>query len=228
MDEVLKTITDSKTVALVPSKIAGVDSFAAAVGLYYALLDAGKDVYFVYPGVVPIAGAGLIEDDRIISNVKERELLISIDYTGTNAAAAHYSTEGDVLQIKIGPVSKDFPASEKVSAKLVGFDFDAIVVLGAQSFEDLGGTFDQLRESFQDAKVINIDNTKRNSNYGDLNLIDSEQTSLSQLIFNAIAKWQFPLGEKAAKALLTGMTYRNASITTSNLPVVRLENPQKS
>ena len=200
-------ISEAKTVALVPSKIAGTDSFAAAVGLYYMLTESGKDVYFVYPGKIPDEATNLISKDRIVSNVSERELMVTIDYAGTPAASAHYATEGDKLIIKVGPVSKEFPKDEKIKSELVGFDFDVIIVLGAQELADLGGTFSNLRESFNGAKVINIDNTERNAEYGDVNLIDVTAGSLSQQVFKLASALNLVPGEKTANALLTGMTY---------------------
>lgn len=209
LDEAKNLISDAQNIAIVPSRIAGIDSFGAAVGLYFVLSEQGKDVYFVYPDDVPEEAQGLIESDRIVKNIKDRELLVTIDYSGTTAAAAHYSTEGEKLEVKLGPVPKDFSKTDRVKTELVGFDFDVIIVLGAQELNDLGSTFKSLRESFSDAKVINVDNTERNKNYGRLNLIDLEATSLSQLVFKMASAWGFIPSEKASLALLRGMTYRS-------------------
>ncbi|MBT6401067.1 hypothetical protein HN803_06330 [candidate division WWE3 bacterium] len=203
-------INDAKTVAIVPSKIAGADSFTAAAGLYYMLLEQEKDVYFVHQGPVPKAAEGLIDDDRVSSSVGQRELLVTIDYSDTDAGQAHYLTENDVLQIRIGPVAKDFDL-DKVNATLTGFDFDLIVVIGAQVTADLGSTYTKLKSEFEEAKVINIDNTKRNKNFGDLNIVDDEAVTLSSLLFSRAAQWGLVPNEKSARALLTGMTYRNST-----------------
>lgn len=216
LDKALNLIKDSKSIALVPSKVAGADSFSAAVGMYFMLLEQGKDVFFVYPGKIPEEADGLIEKDRIISNTSERELLITIDYANTPAAAAHYSTEDDVLQIKLGPVSKDFSMLDHVSAQLVGYDFDTIVVFGAQEIQELGATFENLRESFSRAKVINFDNTQKNGEFGDIDLIDPLSSSLSHQVLKCGAAWNIVPSEKAAKALLVGMTYRNGNSPLAN------------
>ncbi len=211
-----KLIEECKTIALVPSKIAGIDSFASAVGLYFALLEIGKDVYFVYPGKVPEEVQDLIEKDRIISNIDERELLISVDYSGTPAASAHYVTEEETLHIKLSPVPEGFEKDARVKVELVGFDFDSIIVFGAQELEDLGGTFNHLRESFSNARLINIDNTERNALFGDINLIDPMASSLSQQVFKYTSAWNLVPTEKSAKAFLTGMTYRMPNPPVAN------------
>ncbi len=216
LDKALNLIKDSKSIALVPSKVAGADSFSAAVGLYFMLLEQEKDVYFVYPGKIPEEAKGLIDEDRIISNTSERELLVTINYGETGAANAHYSTEGDVLQIKLGPIDKGFSMLDNVSAQVVGYDFDTIVVFGAQDIKELGSTFENLRDSFSRSKVINFDNTEKHGDYGDVNLIDPLAMSLSHQVLKCGTAWNFVPGEKAAKALLVGMTYRNGNSPLDN------------
>lgn len=207
----INLINEAKSVAIVPSIIAGTDSFSAAAGLYYMLTDLKKDVYFINPTDIPDDAKNLMDEDRIIKNINERELMVEIDYSKTPAGAAHYATENDVLHIKIGPVSKDFDTEQKVKAKLVGYDFDLVVVLGAQELSDLGSIYDYLRDTAQDAKVLNIDNTERNEKFGNVNLIDTLAKSLSQQVFKLANLWDIVPNEKSAKALLTGMTYRNGN-----------------
>jgi nanoRNase/pAp phosphatase (c-di-AMP/oligoRNAs hydrolase) len=214
-NKTLNLISTAKTVAIVPSKVAGADSFSAAVGLYYMLLEKEKDVYFIYQGKVPEETKNLVDKDRISSNVAQREVIITVDYSGTSAGQAHYSTEGDVLEIRLGPVPKDFDI-DRIRTKLTGFDFDLIIVLGAQEVGDLGSTYTKLKEEFAEAKVINIDNTKRNKRFGDVNVVDATASTLSVLVFTKAAEWGLIPTEKAAQALLTGMTYRSGSFGVDN------------
>jgi len=212
-NKALSLIENAKTIAIVPSKVAGADSFCAAAGLYYMLMEADKDVYFVFQGKIPDEGKKLIAKDRISSNVAQREVVIKVDYSGTSAGQAHYSTDEDVLEIRLGPVPKDFDI-DRVRATLTGFDFDLIIVVGAQEVADLGSTYTKLKEEFSEAKIINVDNTKRNKKFGDVNVVEPSADNLSVLIFSKAAEWKLMPTEKAAQALLTGMTYRN-----TNLPV---------
>ena len=208
----LNLIESAKTIAIVPSKVAGADSFSAAAGLYYMFMEKDKDVYFVYQGKIPDEAKNLIEKDRISSNVAQREVVVRVDYAGTSAGQAHYSTEGENLEIRLGPVPKDFDL-DRVKATLTGFDFDLIIVVGAQEVADLGSTYTKLKEEFSEAKVINLDNTKRNKKFGDVNVVDPSANNLSVLIFSQAAEWGLVPTEKAAQALLTGMTYRNTNLS---------------
>ena len=235
LENALRAINDARNIALVPSQKAGADSFSAAVGMYFALEEFQKEVHFVFPHDIPQPATDLIEDYKIITDVREKELLVSIDYTKTKAGHAHYLADDGELHIKLGPIHDNFSAEDHIKTRLVGYEFDAIVVLGAQSLEDLGETFEHLSDVFETAHTINVDNSKENSGHGKTNLISHESPSLSKQALDLVTKWELPLGERAARAFLTGMTYKNGEndpkLTIEevlNLPLLRLENPQNS
>ena len=206
------SITDllekSKHIAIMPSKVAGADSYCAAAGLYLALKNKELPVTFVYTGPAPEGCEGILKDDEVMFDVSKRELEVSIDYSGTNAAKVHYATENDVLLLTIGPVNKDFNTKDRVKTDIKGFDFDTIFTVGTQSLEDFGGVYEDLKEEFKSAQIVNIDNTDKNQNFGHLNIIDTSEMNLSLLVLNRLGEWKIKLDGRAAKALLTGVTYR--------------------
>lgn len=202
---VTKLIDEAQNVAVIPSGVAGADAYAAAVGLFYMLLDKEKTVSFVYQGKVPQNCEDLIKKERITSNISQRSLSVSVDYSNTPAAKAKYSTQDGVLTINIGPVSKKFDTN-RVKVRIQGFDFDLIFVVGAKSLDDLGGTYGELRTEFNNANVVNLDNSIRNTRFGSISLIDEDAVTLSTLVFKTASEWDLVPGEEAAKALLKGMT----------------------
>jgi len=66
-NQIVELIRSAKSVALMPSKTAGVDAFAAAGGLYHMLREEGKDVTVIYPGLPP-EEYGSVEDLNISPN----------------------------------------------------------------------------------------------------------------------------------------------------------------
>jgi len=210
-EQVANLINDAQKIAVVPSKVAGVDAFSAAVGLYYMLLDKQKSVSFVHTGKMPEPCSDLIKKDEVLSNIFQRELVVSIDYSGTSAAVANYATEGDVLHISISPIPKNFEAQKRVNAKIKGFGFDVIFVVGAQELGDLGQTFSELKDEFEKTNVVNIDTTAMNRRFGSINIVDAKADSLSSLVFKNSSDWKLVPGKKAARALLTGIAHTNGS-----------------
>ena len=203
-------IEGAKKIAIIPSKIADVDAFAAACGIYKSLKSLEKNVSFVYTGKIPEACAELITTAELTSDVFERELLVSIDYSETPAAKVHYSTENDVLYLKVKPIDKNFDLS-RVGASIRGFDFDLVITIGAQSLEDLGQIYSELHSEFDKSTIINIDNTELNTKFGKVNVIDSSVDGLSLLVFQKFIEWKYPVNKHIAKAFLTGISHRNTN-----------------
>jgi nanoRNase/pAp phosphatase (c-di-AMP/oligoRNAs hydrolase) len=204
--QIIDLIQEAKSIAIIPSKIAAVDAFAAAVGLFHMLKEENKNVTIVYPGSRPEEFSDTNGVD-ITSNVTERELLVAVDYSGTDASKVHYSTENNVLYLTVAPISKDFDLS-KVKPVVRGFNFDTIITIGAQMPEDFGQTYTELREDFVTSDVLNLDNTDRNQRFGTINVVDSNVNSLSLLVLEKSLQWNLRLNEKAAEALLKGITSR--------------------
>ncbi|NMB91392.1 hypothetical protein GYA37_00930 [candidate division WWE3 bacterium] len=205
-NQIIELLKEANNIAVVPSKVAGVDAFAAGVGLYFMLKDLNKNVTVVYPGAKPEEFTDLT-DVNIASNVNQRELVVSVDYSGTEASKVHYSTENDILYLTVSPVSKDFDLS-KVKSEIKGHNFDLIITIGAQILDDFGQTFRELEGEFSKADILNLDNTERNQRFGTINIVDSNQDSLSLLVLSKALKWDLRLDSKAAEALLKGISRR--------------------
>ncbi|MBD3366024.1 hypothetical protein GF360_01635 [candidate division WWE3 bacterium] len=205
--KVKNLIENAQTIAVVPSEVAGADSFSAAAGLYYTLQAAGKDVSLVYIGNIPAEAKGLIDAEKLTKDIYARQLSISIDYSDTPASKLAYSNEDNVLKLVLSPISKDFDRS-KIKTRIEGNDFDLILVLGVQSPDDLGIVYKELQDDFAGADVVNIDNTSMNLLHGDVNFIDTTAANLSELVFKLLSKVGLVPNGRAAKALLVGMTYR--------------------
>ncbi|KKS16243.1 MAG: hypothetical protein UU80_C0005G0026 [candidate division WWE3 bacterium GW2011_GWA1_41_8] len=210
-EKIMELIENARTIAVIPSKVAGADAFSAAVGLYNMLLATGKDVSLVYTGKVPEVAEHLVKKEEITANIFTRELLVSIDYSNTPAAKVHYSTDNDILTLKLSPVPKDFDRS-RVKTFIKGMEFDVIFTVGVQELADLGQTYRELEEEFRAAKIINVDNTDRNRRYGAVNIIDTSAENLSMVVFRNCPTWGLQPDTKSAKALLTGMTYREVKV----------------
>lgn len=204
--QIIELIKGARSIALIPSKIAGIDAFAAASGMFFMLKEAGKDVMVMYPGQPP-EEYGSVEGININPNSGQRELLISVDYSGTDASKVNYSTEDDVLRFTISPVGREFDLS-RIKSEVRGLEFDLIITIGAQAAADLGRSFDDAGGEFGKADVLNIDNTDRNQRFGSINVVDASVESLSLLVLNMSLKWDLKVGHDAAEALLKGISRR--------------------
>lgn len=204
-NKVLSIVGQAKNIGIMASKVAGLDAYAAGVGLYYALKESDKKVSFIYPGKIPDGGEGLINEDIILKEVKDRTLVISIDYGDIEGTKVHYSTNEGVLDLKIKPVPDNFSKDNNIKTKVTGLSLDLVFIIGAQNLNDLGSSYRNLDLVSKISKIVNIDNNKSNERYGFINVVDTDAGSLSELVLNRIAKWDYNIGHKSAEALLKGV-----------------------
>jgi nanoRNase/pAp phosphatase (c-di-AMP/oligoRNAs hydrolase) len=210
-NQIIELINNARNIAIMPAITAGADSFSAATGIYHMLSQkhgSQKNIKFVYFGDTPNACENLIENKEISSNLSERDLIISVDYSDTPASKISYSTEDDVFYLKMGPISKDFD-TKKIKARITGFNFDLIITVGARELADLGQIYENLNEEINRAKIVNVDTSADNKRFGIVNVVDVEADSLSTLVFKSAGEWGLTPNKDSAKALLTGITYRN-------------------
>lgn len=205
VNKVAMLIKESSNIAVIPSKIPGIDAFGAGAALYYMIREQDKNVNFLYKGKIPDKGQSLIAQNHITNSVDNRSLLVSIDYSGTEASKVKYSTEDDVLYLKISPISTDFDKISRIKSRITGFDFDTIFVIGAQGISDLGSIYHNLDAVSKISKIVNIDITNKNERFGFVNVVDNNVNSLSLLVMEKYQEWGLSLNERAAKALLKGI-----------------------
>ena len=113
------------------------------------------------------------------------------------------------MHIRLSPVPGNFDTSKRITTQIEGFGFDLIFVLGAQSVDDLGQVYRELKGEFEDANIINVDISSMNRRFGVVNVIDVKMDSLSTLVFSNAHEWGLAPDKRAAKAFLTGISYNN-------------------
>ena len=203
--KIKEMLTTARKVGIIPSVVDGVDSFAAAVGLYRMLSSLGKDASILYPGTVPAGLEGITEGVNVSTSMGNRSLVVSIDYSGTTASKVNYTTENDTLYFYLTPVNRDFDLS-KVKTEITGPDFDLYITVGVQSPDDTGALKEQLSIEITKSKVLNIDNNSLNTRFGSVYLVDASMESLSLLMLNKAPKWGLIIDQRSAKALTTGIS----------------------
>lgn len=203
-DQVKDLVSKSNSIAVIINKNATLDAFCSAAGLYYQLKDLNKDVKLIFDGKIPEKAQKLISEDEITTDIFYRDLVVSIDYSGTKASKANYTTFGNTLRLTLGPVPKTFDLS-KVHASVEGHSFDLAFILGTEKLLDLGQIYLSLKEEMEKAKIINVDNSKKNERFGTINVLDTNSDSVSLLVLNKSVGWGLQQSKKSATALLYGI-----------------------
>jgi len=179
--QILTLIKSAKHIGIVPSKMSQVDSLSAAAGLYFMILteldkedqnkEDKKTVNLVFDEEIPEGCAQILTKDDLTSKIADRELLVTIDYSGTGADAFKWTNDKQVLSLYLGPVEKEFDRN-RIKSSVIGFDFDLVFTVGMQGYEDIEQMYSSINKEVKRARLVNLDNTSLNSRFGYINLVD--------------------------------------------------------
>jgi len=149
----------------------------------------------------------------------------------------HTSPEGDALGAELGfynlikklgkrgviinedklPYGYDFLPGNKLIRPLnkssKNVDFDCFVALDCA---DLKRTGDVYKLNKDKKPVLNIDHHISNRNFGDLNWVDPNASSCSEMVYKLYKKLQLPMDKDTAVALYTGIMTDTGSFRYSN------------
>ncbi len=151
-----------------------------------------------------------------------RKFIISLDISQTDVSQIKYNIEDKKINFIVAPKNGWFKA-EDISTAESGFKYDLIITIGATDLESLGEIYDNNVEFFYKTTIINIDNQSGNEEFGQINLVDLNSATASEIIFRLInEKWPDFIDENIATCLLSGVisgtrNFRNSNLTPHTL-----------
>jgi hypothetical protein len=196
----------SQSIAILIAE-SGNDYAAAGVSLSLFIKEKyNKDAMVVYKGDLNALDKQLSEIHEILSDFESRALKVSINYGGSGIETVdHYKEGNENLILEIKPIKADFDM-KRIKFDIVGGTHDTIITLGVK-------TLDQLKEIYGDknlntdmVKIINIDISTGNQNFGKINLVENNIESISGLIMKYYSEWGYVPSKQSAKALLLGLS----------------------
>lgn len=162
------------------------------------------DIY--YNGDFSVVDADLFSQVDIKSKFIQKSLKISIDFSNTDIKTVDYYKEGDSkLVLEVSPIVDKFE-NDRVSFDVIGAHYDLILTIGLSELLDLGDFYTKNENIFEKSQIINIDNSAKNKNYGNLNFVDFSAQSISSLIFSKFLEWGYTPSKRASKSLLIGLS----------------------
>lgn len=132
---------------------------------------------------------------------------IILDISQTKVKQLSYDMDGDELIIDVVPDNGIF-SSQDVKTDRGEYKYDLIMILGADSIESLGKVFSENRAFFHSRPIVNIDTSVLNENYGQINIVESNITSIAELSYSALQK---DINKEIATCLLAGMIFATNS-----------------
>ncbi len=218
-------VSDSHHVLVVFDNSENIDAIASALALSQFLEKMNKAVDIACSDFVIPKNINFLEGVKNIKNelTHLQKLIVKVDISNAKIENLSYDIKDNWLSIYLTPKNGLLTKNELRTAQST-YKYDLIITLETPSLENLGKIFLNNTDLFYRTNIINIDCHTTNERYGQLNYIDSNATSISEIIFQLAKHLYEPsLNEKVSTTLLTGMIAATHSFKTNNVTPLTLQ-----
>lgn len=202
--QVRDLIYNAKSIALIVNPQKGMDAFCSLLSLFHVLANLEKKVAPIFPGQFSPPFNSLPGSENIKPDFGPKDLVISLDYEGSPIEKISYSNEDYTFHLVVHPKERTFDVN-KIRYSYSGTRFDAILTLGIANPAELGDFYQKNQTEFSLSPIINLDLDEKNTNYGQLNIVDSNAQSLCELVFYLLANLRLKPNKEAIECLLLGL-----------------------
>lgn len=180
----------------------GLDCLASAEALSSALERKGKRFGLFFPVAREHIAQPELFAKLTVSPALPKEFIISLDTSSTPVSQLRYEKTEDKIDIIFSP-KENFISADAVSFREGKTLCDGAVAVGIADLESLPGLTPQF---LSDTPILNIDVSAENKNYGEINLVSPEKSSLAEIAYDFItALSQDPLPKSSATLLLAAI-----------------------
>lgn len=224
--EAKKILTEASEILIALPAEPNMDELAAGLALFLSLEQSGKKATIVTTGTIRVGHTHLFGVDKIQDKLPDTQggnLIITlggvVDSKGTVPALQKldwYPGGSDLnLVFHTTPGQKFEPSA--ITPRYEGGGFGAIFTIGALNLEALGTVYTSYKETFSKSKVINIDNKQGNTNFGTVNVIDPQVSSLSEMLLDVLQVLGLPYGDDIATNFVSGIFHRTNNLQDNNV-----------
>ncbi|MFP4514700.1 MAG: DHH family phosphoesterase [Parcubacteria group bacterium] len=226
-EQFFKEINKAKNILISFSVDFDGGAVSSSLALYWLLKKMGKEVNIVADPSLS-NNSEQISSEKIFnflpgfSNINDtldnvRKFIVSLDISNAKVDQIKYTLEKNKLNFIVSP-KEGFFTEEDISTQSSGFKYDLIITVDTMDLESLGKTYDNNVEFFYKTPIINIDHQASNEEFGQINIINLNAVSSSEIIFNIFKSQSVDLiDEDIATCLLAGIIYKSKSFKSPNL-----------
>ncbi|MCF7847070.1 MAG: hypothetical protein K9M51_03505 [Candidatus Gracilibacteria bacterium] len=201
-------LSHAEKVLIVGSTEPAIDHVAGMLALQTLLKVQKKEVHSVLPASLP-EGSDFLPEVKSIQKelVDSGNLIVSLSTKNAQVADVRQEHREGVMDLVISAKNGKF-SLDCVDVRPHTGNFDAIVIIGADSLEDCGEIFSKNPELFSDVPVINISVSAGNEFFGKVNLVDAAASSVCEVLADlalADETWAKTIDKNLATTLLTGI-----------------------
>lgn len=217
--QAFELVTRAKRILVATNQHPNHDALASAVACSLFLKKLGKDADTAVPGFdrakAPAFLPGL---DGIRASVGAmRAFHISLDVKDVPLGELMYDVRDNKLEITVVPKTGEWSPKD-VSFKHGDDRYDLVIALDCPDLQSLGELARDHADFLYRTTIINIDCNATNEHWGQVNLVDLNAVSTSEVLFGLFEQWnRHAIDEPMSTALLAGMIAATRSFRTPNV-----------
>ncbi len=210
--KIKEALNKYNNVAVVTREDPSVDEMAGALALYLSLKAAGKATSIATPNQPLVEVSSLVGIDEVKTSLGSQsgDLVMYLPYKEGEIDKVTSAVEQNYLKliVKAGQLGISF--TEKDIRFERGMEApELLFVVGSPRVSNLGQLFDT--QILKDTMVVNIDNKAENQGYGDILMVSTRLSSVSEAVANLILSVGLSMDLDIAQNLMTGL-----SVSTNN------------
>jgi hypothetical protein len=202
-----EAIRQAETILVATGQHPSVDQVAAVIALAAILRKFGKKVSAVISDTLPPA-VQLLDVASVERNLGGlRDFVLKVDVSKAEVDKLRYEVADGKLQIFVTPFKGGFaPSDVTYDYGEANFDYDLAIILGVPTRARIDRIYEQNQALFNRIPVINLDFHRSNENYGAVNLIEPNASSLCEMLVALAESLQGGIiDDQIATALLMGI-----------------------
>lgn len=219
----LKTLLPTAKNILIALPVnASIDVLASGLSLFLTLQGSGKQVSIVCDDTIKVGQAHLFGVDHIQKNIPSTEggnLTLTLEGVAAsdNTIPALEKLDWYAENSNLNLVFHILPGQTFQPAKIVpkyqGSGFNLIFTVGAVNLNALGNVYSSNNQVFSGTHIVNLDIQVANTSFGQTNVLDTQASSVSEIMSNVVTDLGFALNTDAASNLIAGIFDATQNLT---------------
>src|SRR5579859_7061433 len=208
VNKIQEYLAKSQTIGVLTPRDPNLDQMAGALALYLSLSSEGRNVVIATPNDPLVEVGNLVGIDKVKTDINGKigDLIVSFPYREGEIDKVSYTLEDGKLNIvvKAGEIGLDFDEKD-VKFERPKRAPQLLFIVGASKISDLGKLFDV--SELKDTIIINIDNSPQNQGFGDIVMVSTKLSSVSEQVANLILSLGLPTDQDIAQNLMDGISF---------------------
>jgi len=213
-----EAIRQAETILILTGQHPSVDQATAVIALTAILRKFGKTATAVISDNAP-AAVQTLDVASVARNLGgQRDFVLKLDVSKVEVDKLRYEVENGKLNIHITPFKGSFaPSDVTFDYGQANINYDLVIVLGVPTRARIDRLYEQNTAAFATIPLVNLDFHRSNENYGAVNLIEPNASSLCEMLVALSESLQSGIIDaEIATALLMGIVASTDRFTAAH------------